>query len=816
MMVAPMPSATVEDGLGLLGLNPETSAPPESRIKNASEGRKTHAEMMRQDQARNLQRSRYDFLLDGEPPFDQSVLQAKGQGGRTNVNWGDARSVMDAIEAGLIDMNVSVETLLSVPLFKAAIPDDETRFNLEDILADEISRTIRSWEEYDRMYLNLGRNCFWQGVGIAYFEDARDWRCETTGLGDFVIPNGTKASENRIPVASCIRYVELHELWGYIKDEENAAKMGWNVDAVKQALISATPDAYLQGIGGWQRVQERMRNNDIGAGIGGRTKKVGLIYMWVQEFDGSVSKYITTENALASNMTSDNEPWLYARRGIYPEMRRGMIFFTYSIGEHGTYHSISGLGRRIFPQANTLNRAMCTMLDAAITGAGVFMQPETEAAMTKMQLIPIGGALTILPAKEHGDMVLRPMPDLSHGIQPIIQDMRNTMGKRSGQFQGESGPTAVEKTRFQVAAELEALGKVGATQTNLWYGPWTRLLREMARRMCNPDYSYVEPGGKEVQDFHKRLMLRLADAGWQGEIRDLFAAIDFDGIKADRAIGAGSGASRVGRLTQLSERSGNLGETGRHRLERDIFAAILDGDYTQADRYIPREPEPTPPIDTQFAELENMMVDLGQKPVVLEGQMPMVHLQVHSPKLLKMAQEAEGNEDAMIAMAEPMLTLHTHCIEHLETIQDAEPIQVQVAEFRQFLQQVGEVVGNAVRKADKAKREAAQEQQEGEGQDPMLVQKLAEANIKLQSIRTQANLKAQIEAEKHEQKMRQEQEKFRMDMAHKDAATGAELLVNARRKLADTVTQQKKIDDALEVAKIKRSAAKAKPKKKAE
>lgn len=804
------------EGLNLEGLDEQTLTPPPSRIKNAAEGRKCHQEMMRQDGQRNLMRARVQALLDGEPPYDQGVLQAKGRGGTTNVNWGDARAVMDAIESGLIDMDVSVERLLYAPLFKQAVPDDETRWNFEDILSDEISRTIRNWEGYNRNYLNLGRTCFWHGVGICYFEDARDWRPETTGLGDMVIPNGTKASENNIPVCSCIRYVELHDMYAYIRDEETAAQVGWNVDAVKRAIVNATPDYQTQGWndGAWQQIQEKFRNNDLGASIGGRTSKVGLIHQWVQEFDGTVTKYITTDRqagGMQSGTDGSAEKWLYERRNVYPEMRRGLIFYTYSIGDHGTYHSISGLGRRIFPQANTLNRAMCTMLDAAIAGAGIFMQPETEGSMAKMNLVPVGGGLTILPAKEHGDMVLRPMPDLSHGIQPIVSDMRNTVGKRAGQFQGDSAfSSTVEKTRFQVAAELEALGKVGATQTNLWYGPRTRQMREMTRRMCNPDYSYQEPGGKEVEDFHRRLMLR-------GFPLELLKAIDFESIRAERAVGAGSGASRVGRLTQLKEYAGELGETGRHRLNRDLIAATLEGDYEQADRYIPREPEPSPPIDTQFAELENMMVEMGQVPKIVEGQMPMVHLGVHVPKLIEMAQEAEGDEQAMIANAEKMLIMHTHCIDTLAQVQDAATIQVQVAEYRQVLQQLGEVVGNAVRKADKAAREAGEAQAEGEAQqgqqDPMIIQKLAEAEIKLSSIRDQANLKAQIEAERHEQKMAQDQQKFRQDMAHKDAAVGADLIVNARKKLADTAIQQKKTEDALAVASMKRGQAKAKPAK---
>jgi len=161
---------------------------------------------------------------------------------------------------------------------------------------------------------------------------------------------------------------------------------------------------------------KELRQNDLGFSCSGRTAKVPLVHGWVQEFDGTVSKYITTLN-LSDGKDGDTEKWLFKKPRVYQEMRQGMVFFTYSVGEHCTYHSIAGLGRRIFPQGNALNRAMCTMLDAAVTGSGIFMQPTTEASMSKMQLVPIGGGLTLLPAKDHGEMILRPVPDLSHGIR---------------------------------------------------------------------------------------------------------------------------------------------------------------------------------------------------------------------------------------------------------------------------------------------------------------------------------------------------------------------------------------------------------------
>jgi hypothetical protein len=792
--------------LGLSNLDENTQEPPQIRIKNAAEGRKAFHTMMRDDEGRSIMRTRRQALLDGEPPFSHERLVATGQSQRTNVNWGDARSVMDGIESGLIDIDVSVERLMRTPLFPQAVPDEESRFNFENMLAEEATRLIRDWEGYDEARLNVGRVCFWDGVGIAYFEDDIDWRFETTGLGDFVIPNGTRASENRIVLAGCRRYMELHELYGHIADEDMATNMGWDVAAVKKAIINAVPEHRGQSwsVNAWAKVQEEIRTNSVASSVQGRTAKVGVLHLWCQEFDGTVSKYLTTESPPVDSKEDDNEPWLYKRPHIYEEMRRGLVFFTYSIGEYGTYHSISGLGRRVFPQGNALNRAMCTMLDAAIVGSGILMQPENEPSISKMKLVPVGGAMTILPAADQGQMILRPMPDLSHGIQPIIADMRDTMGRRAGQFQGDSSPfnTPVEKTRFEVAAQLEALGKVGATQMNLWYPKWSRLLREVLRRICRADYREEQPGGKEVAVFRKRLLLR-------GFPLELLQAVDFDSVKAERAIGAGSGASRIGRLTQLKEQAGEMGETGRYRLNRDICAATLDGDYDAASRYFPPQPEPLPPIDAQFATLENKLVKSGEEPQIIDGQMDMVHLAIHTPYLIEMAESTKGSEEAMVELAEPMLILHSHGIDHLERVQGAQTIEQQVAEYRQVYQQLGEIVGNAVRKAISQQQKAAEEGgQEGNSErDELMMQKAAEAAVKLQSMRTQGNLKMAIDIEREQLKEAHKERAFRAEMGRQDARTAAQMIADARRAEA-----QRKQQELLQKAKAD-AAAKAKPKK---
>lgn len=799
-------------GIQLENIDPDTKQAPETRIKHAGIGRQIFLNMEYDDRKRNLLRARHQAMLDGEPPYDQAVRAAKGQGTLTNVNWGDAKNIVDNFMSGIIDMNAGVENLVNIPIDRVYVPDDAQRKNYENIVSQEVTRAIRMWEGYDQAYLNLGHWFGAHGVGIAYFEDAFDWRFETTGLGDFVIPTGTKASENAIVIGGCRRYIELHQLYSYIRKEKAAQQMGWNVEMVKAAMLTACPETIWEGSPvSWQRLEAMIRNNDLGTGYGAgvspsagnnaRTAKVGVLHLWWQEFDGKVTKAITTINQVPDYKDKE-EPWLFMKESVYPEMRRGLMFFPYGIGDNGTYHSISGILRAIYPQVNAINRSQSQMLDAAIMGASVMMQPTTEASISRMNIVPMG-PVWLMPSADHAEMVPRQNPDVARSVMPVIADLRQTINQRAGQFQGSDSPFASpkEKTRFEVAAQLESLSKVGATQAKLWYSPWSRLMREVSRRLCRANYSEAQPGGKEAAEFRKRLELR-------GFPLPLLEAIDFDGITANQAVGGGSGAARIGRLTNLRELAPEMDDIGRYNLNRDLTAAELGGDYDAADRYMPERPGSRPPIDAQFADLENNVMKLGQEPVIEVNQLDAVHLDRHLPFLGSMIQSVESGEAAMDDVIEPMVICYYHAADHLERIQDSLIMQEKVAQYRQMIQQLGEFVINAQRKVIAERMKAAEQAQaegaQGQQMDPGLQEKAIAARIKLEAMTTEAETRLAYDQRKHEQDLAQKSEAFRQQMAHKDAATAADLIVKAKEKMTKAELAKKQKEDAMEIAKLKR------------
>ena len=108
-----------------------------------------------------------------------------------------------------------------------------------------------------------------------------------------------------------------------------------------------------------------MKNNDIHTGIQNPT--VAVLHFWVKEMDGSISHYMAAENS--------PKDFLYKKVSRYQNAEQAYVMFTYGVGSNGTYHSVRGLGQRIFAHVQTSNRLRCQQIDGAMLSSAIMIQP---------------------------------------------------------------------------------------------------------------------------------------------------------------------------------------------------------------------------------------------------------------------------------------------------------------------------------------------------------------------------------------------------------------------------------------------------------
>ena len=726
-----------------LGSLDEKGNPVESRLKDVKSALSIFENLRRADEQSSINRARVDAMFVGANPYNQSALASSGQGLKTNLNFGEAQRLLDISLSAYVDLYSSLEKLVEV---KSTQGNATEVGRFEDIVSDEITQLLRCWPEFHSLYLRLCTTFIKHGVAVTYFDTPDDWKFRVGGFADMLIPRQTPASEAIIDIAIGRREYHLHELFAFIKNEKAAARVGWNVDEVKRVIMKcASTNGRKRNVNyeSWETLQQEFKNNDIHEGHNNPT--VSVLHHWVREMDGSISHYICSEK--------DAKDFLYKKISRYDKPEHAYVMFTYGVGSNGTYHSIRGLGHRIFNHIQTSNRLRCQMIDGAMLGSAVMIQPENQRALDELGFTYYGAYAVLSP---NVNIIEKAVPNLSTAVKPALEDISNQLALNTDTV-STYGPqqSSPYKNQMQVVADMDVQTRLSGASLNLFYASWNRLLREVVRRIVT-----TKKSDPMLKDFYERCAMR-------GVPENFIRSLDTMRTKAVRSIGNGSYANRLVALKELQAISGSFDETGRRNLTRDIVSTRVGHDL--ADRYTPQQSEPRPTIDSKIAYLENQELMAGEAVPVVDAEMHGAHLNVHLPELNQLIEELNQGAADPVESLPALQAFYQHISETVQFIASDPTQQGMVGTAKQVLNFAEEMINNTSKQVQKMQRDQMEQQggsPEGAEQNALSM-KMQEHQMKLDMARQKAELDMELK-----------QAKFRQEQAIEDAKTVAKLREN--------------------------------------
>ena len=730
-----------------LGSLDEKGRPVQTRLKDVKSAINIFNGLRQADEASSINRARIDAMFDGASPYNQAQLTTSGQGLKTNLNFGEAQRLLDISLSAYVDLYSSLEKMVDV---KSTLGNDPQAMQFEEIVSEEITQLLRCWPEFHSHFLRLCTTFIKHGVAVSYFDTPDDWKFRVGGFSDILIPRQTPSSENMIDVAVGRRDYHLHELFAFIKDEKVAKKVGWDVEEVKRVIMkSVKTDGRNNGrsYSDWETMQSELKNNDIYTGYHNPT--VSVLHFWVKEMDGSISHYICGEK--------DPKSFLYKKISRYEKPEQAYVIFSYGVGSNGTYHSVRGLGHRIFNHIQTSNRLRCQMIDGAMLGSAVMIQPENQRALDELGFTYYGAYAVLSP---NVNIIEKAVPNLSTAVQPALNDISNQLALNTDTVSAY-GPnqSSPYRNQLQVASDLEVTSRISGASINLFYASWNRLLREVVRRVVEAK----KPDGM-LKDFYARCAMR-------GVPEEFIRSLDTMRTKAVRSIGNGSRVDRLNSLKEMLAVSGSLPEQGRKNLTRDIVSTRVGHDL--ADRYAPQDLQPRPVVDNKIAYFENQEMLRGRQVPVNDNEMHSTHLFEHLPILSNLIEELNLGTADPVSSLPALQSFYQHIAETLQFIAADPSSKSLVSSSKQVLNLAEEMINNTSKKVQKMQREAmeqqAEMQQSGVPQDgPSSSQmKMQEHQMKLEMARQKAELDMELK-----------QAKFRQDQAIQDAKAVAKLRKN--------------------------------------
>jgi len=728
-LVEPKYPSNASPNSDLLNLS-EDGKPPKTRISDHKGLFGLYKNLYLADEASARDRTRIMDMFDGAAPYDPIVLRRLGQSYRANLNFGEAAADLEKALTSYNDLVTSVDRLVNI---KTRFGDESQREEYAAIIAEEFHRLLcKDWSAFYFRQQLLSYYFISQGLGVAFFEDERNWQWNVCPIGDFLIPRGTQATEDKVEIA-CVRRIYLtHELFQYIENPKIAEQAGWNVEAVRQAIRDATT-TYPTDAFNWEELQRQIKDNDLYfAHV--RSREVHVIHYYVREFDGSYSHAIGRRDGSGD--------FLFKKISRFKSASEAFHIFTYGVG-NGNYHSIRGLGYKIFPHIQMTNRLRCAMADGAMLQTSVLLQPQTSEDISKMTMA-YSGPLSFLPPGLN--VVQTQYPNLAANVQPIVNEMAMVRQSNTGSYRTQmNAPTGKPRTATEVEAQLANEAILTTNAMNLFYVPWGKLLREQFRRLQRDTWVPGEPGADEAKKFKSRLQER--GVPWEA----VKAVYDVDAVKA---VGLGSPAARLSAFNEFMQMLPRFDEVGQLNAVRDRVAARVG--YDMVDRYIPN---PTVknriPADAKIAELENGSMQAGRKVTVMPNENHAIHLAIHLKETQPIVQAVQNNQVQDKQNTMMFLTLiYEHANEHLIKIADDQTKQAEIGQAKLAMNLLREAVVNLQRDVEQDIRAANEQQQQAaleQGQVPTLTPQM------------------QMKMQEHQLDMQLKQEKAQMDARFKEA-----------------------------------------------
>lgn len=751
--------------------NPQTNAIeiPKTRISTASQGKAIYDQLVQADVSRSAKRARVRGIVDGNPPYRQSQLKAEGRDYQCNVNWRMAESYFNNAVAAFYDVFSESPTCATV---KLKLPGDNDAEYKGRCVTEHFDWLVRGEGGVD-YHMSISQNeMVLFGIGPLVFMDEFDWRPTSVLAGSLRVPDRTKSDNSLWELATVEGEFSVVDLYAKIIDEKTATEAGWNVKAVKQAIINAFPKNNSgENSNNWEWYQAQLKTDSLSFSYQSRSVQVGHLFFKEfkkgEESAGKISHKIVLSDSQQqeSSGMGDGKPpemqFLFERENRYDDWNQCVHPMYYDHGGGGYHHSVTGMGVKMYSAVEYQNRLKCNLADKAFT-AKIMLQPASEGDEDAVLLQQYGDYAVLKPG---ATAVQTPITGAMEEGLMFDREVTGLIAANLSQYrmnlQREQGNPITAREVDQRASEQAKLGK---TQLSRYYQQMDYLYAEMYRRASQRPVEGA-PGFARIKEFQERCK---ENGVTLAELKKT------ESVKATRIVGQGSEFLRQQALGELfTAVLPMLPETGRDHMIEDVIASRAG--QSGVKRYYPTSQRSQKP-DDQLAFAMSQVADMkvGVAPVVTDTQNPVIFaqtfLQAGAQAMQSLEQGADPSEVARFVELVGQATA-----QHLEKIKNDPSRKAAYDALMEQWKQLAKIHDDLIKHLEQQAQEQGEQvkqRQEAQmraqainsGQDGELQLKTAEMRAKLSLAQEKTTAGIQMKREKQAQ-----------DLALKDARTAHEI-----------------------------------------
>lgn len=538
----------------------ESGKPPATRIQSAQITANRIARIMDADRlGRSKRRGMVKGLVDGNPPYKAARLRRAGRADTCNVNWRVAEAYLTQAIGLFYDVFSEASTFAEVML---ELDDTGMEQDKSSIVTEEFDRLQKEDRSWDYGMQSSQYEMVLYGCGPLVFENEYDWRPRSVHAGDLYVPDYTRSNITEWDEAAVSVTWQPHELFEYIVNPSMARAMGWNVSAVRKAIMRAHPRSRDSTVAEtWEWHQTQLKTNSFH--YSAESNVIRCSHYFVREFDrdGEPGKISHAIIQLPNAATDNEQEYLFFAENRYENWEQVIHPMYYDTMGGGYHHSVTGMGVKMFSALEFQNRLLCNLADKAFAPSMIF-RPTSASGAEEFALVSMGEHAVTSPGFEMNQSPVRGFIEegLAFSREVSLQLASNLSSYRQNLTEKGGNPLTATEVN-QRAAEQARLGK---TQLARYYNQLDWLYKEKYRRATETKGAGY-PGGKAAMDFIKRCKKRGVDLREMKKVRI---------VQANRVVGQGSELLRQMSLDYLLKTVGGmLPESGRDGLVRDVIAA---------------------------------------------------------------------------------------------------------------------------------------------------------------------------------------------------------------------------------------------------
>jgi len=696
----------------LLNLN-ENGSVPSTRVTDPIVARQIAEDIIDQNDKRLERNARVKGLVDGNPPYSSHALAKAGQKYRSNFNSGQALSFLQTSLTAYYDLFAEVPSYATITC-ESGNPDMDHEWG--KILTKEFDALQKQDPCLDYGIQLSQHDMVLYGSGPVIWEREDDWVTYPKKHDRVLLANNEPSDLNRWTKCVVREVFTPAELYKYINNPEAASKVGWDVDAVRKSILRST-DEFAIYPKDWERQQQAIRNNDLE--YTSPDQVINVARLLFREFpnkdnpEGGITE-------IWVNLDHDFG-FLYNKVRKYKNWNQIVCPFMLDRGD-GTYHSIKGIGVRMYPFLYTKERLTNSLADNAFVMASLHIRNQQTGSATPDSMVQMG-PFTVWKSNFE-PMNFNQIGSSMEAAMSVSRTMDLELQSNLSQFRPQvAQPSGNPRTAFEVAANVNQQSVLTKTGIQRYYEQLDNWYEERFRRALTGKLNSQSETSKAARIFRQKLAA-------QGIPDNIFAACT---IRATRTIGQGSHFLRTQTLQSLlGSIAGSLPEGGRVNLMDDFIASTAG--FSMVDRYNPRNRMATTLKDHEWdATQENGSMRVGNEVILTDTQNDVAHAGVHMTSVAEglASLQQGGNPDEILVYAMAALQ-HTGL--HLARLQN-DPLRQnefqQLAQRFEILQQQMQELGGLVENFQAMQQDQQQAQQVQQGMDPKVQIKQAEAQQKM-------------------------------------------------------------------------------------